>query len=206
VHAKFSTALFVALLVAGLVLGACAGSSTTTTKTAAETQYTNFVVVGVAGDYDARAHLERRVVSNLRSAGASASAYHAVIGGNKPVTKDDVLEVVAQHGFDAVLAIRRIDGDVAMQIQRSRTETDATPIGGRVVNLFRSDYSDYTTPESVNVVTQATLAIELYDARSEEIVFSFDYETGQGTDIGLLIDETAAAVVKRIEREKLIAN
>jgi hypothetical protein len=108
-----------------------------------------------------------------------------VIGGNKPVTKDDVLEVVAQHGFDAVLAIRRIDGDVAMQIQRSRTETDATPIGGRVVNLFRSDYSDYTTPESVNVVTQATLAIELYEARSEEIVFSFDYETGQGTDIGL---------------------
>lgn len=205
-HVTSIKAHWIALLTTCLALGACAGSSPTTTSSASKTQFSNIVVVGVSGDYDARAHMERRVVSELRAAGASASTYHSVIGGNKPVTKEDVLAVIAEHGFDAVLAIRRLDGNVAMEIERSRTETDATPIGGRIVNLFRSDYTDYTTPESVSVAAQATLAIELYDASTEEIVFSFDHETRQDTDIGLLIDETAATVVKRLKREKLIGS
>jgi hypothetical protein len=169
-------------------------------------QYQHFVVIGIAGDYESRAHFERRLVAHLRNAGASASTYHSLIGGNKPVTKDDVLAMVEEHGFDSVLAVRRLDGDVELKVTKSRTEVDATPIGGRVVNLFRSDYTDYTTPGSVDLATKATLAIELYDAQTEAIVFSFDHQTRQETDLGLLIDDTAAAIVKRIDREKLLAN
>lgn len=188
----------------GVVLAACA--STSTGKSDVKQSYAHFVVIGVAGNYESRAQFERAVVSELRRTGASASAYYSVVGGNKPVNKEDVLAAVQEHGFDAVLAVRRLDSDVEMQVTRSRTEVDATPIGGRFVNLFRSDYTDYTTPGSVNVAAQATLAVELYDAANEEIVFAFDHETRQQTDFGLLIDETAAAIVKRIDRQKLIAN
>ncbi len=128
-----------------------------------------------------------------------------MIGGNKPVVKEDVIGAIDEHGFDAVLAIRRLDGDVEMKVKRSRTEIDATPIGGRIVNLFRSDYTDYTTPESVNLAASAILAVEVYSAATEEIVFAFDYETKSETNLGLLIDQTAAAIVKRVEREKLLA-
>jgi hypothetical protein len=203
---KASHCRYLVLLAAAAFVTACAGTSTVTTKSDAKKQYDHFVVIGIAGDYESRAHFERRVVAELKRAGVSASAYHSVIGGNKPVTKEGVLSVVAEHGFDSVVAVRRIDGDVQMQVKRSRTEIDATPIGGKIINLFRSDYTDYTTPESVDFATKALLAIEVYDAGSEEIVFSFDHETREETDLGLLIDETAAAIVKRIDREKLIAN
>jgi hypothetical protein len=188
----------------GVMLAACA--STSTSKSGVKQSYGHFVVIGVAGNYESRAQFERAVVSELRRTGASASAYYSIVGGNKPVNKEDVLAAVQEHGFDAVLAVRRLDSDVEMQVTRSRTEVDATPIGGRFVNLFRSDYTDYTTPGSVNVAAQATLAVELYDAANEEIVFAFDHETRQQTDFGLLIDETAVAIVKRIDRQKLIAN
>jgi hypothetical protein len=194
------------LAATGLLMAACAGTQTETAEPAAKSHYQHFVVIGIAGDYEARAHFERRLVSHLRSAGASASTFHSLIGGNKPVTREDVLAMVAEHGFDSVLAVRRLDSDVELKVTKSRTEVDATPIGGRIVNLFRSDYTDYTTPGSVDLATKATLAIELYDAQTEAIVYSFDHQTRQETDLGLLIDETAAAIVKRIEREKLIAN
>ena len=112
--------------------------------------------------------------------------------------------IIEQHGFDAVLAIRRVDSNVEMKVTKSRTAVDATPIGGRFLNLFRSDYTDYATPGSIDLAARALLAVELYDATSEDIVFSFDHETRQDTDIGLLIDETATAVVRRLNREKLI--
>ena len=105
-----------------------------------------------------------------------------------------------------MLAIRQLDGDVEMKVKKSRTEIDATPIGGRIVNLFRSDYTDYKTPGSIDFATNALLAVEFYSAGAEEIVFSFDHQTKKDTNLGLLIDQTAETIVRRIDREGLLAN
>ena len=196
--------LYLQLVIATCMLAACGGTSTVTADADSDKQFGNFVVIGIAGDYDTRAHLERQVVSQLRREGAQASTYYSVVGGNKPVTREDVRGVIGEHGFDAVLAIRRVDSNVEMKVTKSRTAIDATPIGGRFLNLFRSDYKDYTNPGSIDLAARATLAVELYDVTSQDIVFSFDHETRQDTDIGLLIDQTAAAVVRRLDREKLI--
>ena len=120
--------------------------------------------------------------------------------------KEDVIAAIQEQGFDAVLAIRRLAGDVELKVQKSRTEIDATPIGGRIVNLFRSDYTDYKTPGSIDFATEALLAVELYSAATQEIVFSFDHQTKKETNLGLLIDQTAETIVKRIDREGLLAN
>jgi hypothetical protein len=83
---------------------------------------------------------------------------------------------------------------------------DATPIGGRFINLFRSDYTNYTTPGSVDLGAKSTIAVELYNAETKDIVYEFEHQTKRETNIGLLIDETAETVVKRLDRKKLIAN
>ena len=43
-------------------------------------------------------------------------------------------------------------------------------------------------------------------ADAEEIVFSFDHQTKKDTNLGLLIDQTAETIVRRIDREGLLAN
>ena len=188
----------------GLISG-CASSSGSGSGTP-ESGFDNFVVIAVAGDYNARAQFERSIVSELRQLGVSATPYHIAIGGNKPVSKEDVIGVVAANDFDAVVAVRNLDTDLELQVKRSRTEIDATPIGGRLINLFRSEYTDYTSPESVNLSASATLAIDVYDASTEELAWSFEYTTPSETNLGLLIDETARTIVRRIDREKLLAN
>ncbi len=191
---------------AGLLLSACAGTSSVTSSSDSEDQFGNVLVIAVAGDYNTRAEFERGIVSNIRKTGASGAAWYSVAGGDKAVVKEDVIAAIREQGFDGVLAIRRLDGDVELKVKKSRTEIDATPIGGRIVNLFRSNYTDYKTPGSVDFVTNALLAVELYSATSEDIVFSFDHQTKKETNLGLLIDQTAEAIVKRIDREGLLAN
>lgn len=199
------TALFL-LACSGLFLSACASTSSVQSASDTEDQFNNVLVIAVAGDYNTRAQFERVIVSNIRKTGASAAAWYSVAGGDKAVVKDDVIAAIQERGFDAVLAIRRLDGDVELKVKKSRTEIDATPIGGRIVNLFRSNYTDYKTPGSVDFVTNALLAVELYSATSEDIVFSFDHQTKRETNLGLLIDQTAETIVKRLDRERLLAN
>ena len=86
----FSLAIFVG----------CASSGTSGSDSDANASFRNFLVVGVAGDYNSRAQFERTVVSGLRAEGASASAYHVVVGGNKPLTRDAV-----KAAIDAVARI-----------------------------------------------------------------------------------------------------
>lgn len=202
---RFATSIVRGLLPA-LSLSLIGAAPSFSAESASEASFENFLVIGISGNYENRAQFERVLVSQLRNRGASASTWHSVIGGNKAINKEDVIASIQEHGFDAVLAIRKLDGNVELEVTRSRTDIDAEPIGGRIVNLFRSDYKDYTTPESIDLATQTTLAIELYSAESEEIVFQFDHETKRDTNIGLLIDQTAEAIVKRIDREKLIEN
>ena len=187
-------------------LSGCAGTSTVTASADSDETFTNVLVITIAGDYNTRAQFERVVVSNVRNTGNSASAWYSVAGGNKPVVKEDVIAAVEKQGFDAVLAVRRLDGDVEMKVKKSRTEIDETPIGGRFLNLFRSDYTDYKKPGSIDFATQALLAVELYSTATGEVVFSFDHQTKKDTNLGLLIDQTAESIVKRIERQGLLAN
>lgn len=193
-------------VISGFVLPGCAGTSPAGSSADAPGPFSNVLVIVVAGDYNIRSQFERVIVSNVRKKGISASAWYSVAGGDKPVTREGVAAAMEQQGFDSVLAVRRLDGDVELKVKKSRTEIDATPIGGRIVNLFRSDYTDYKTPGSIDLVTNALLAVEFYGAGSEEIVFAFDHQTKKDTNLGLLIDQTAETIVERIDRQDLLAN
>ncbi|MDJ0813714.1 MAG: hypothetical protein QNJ23_08290 [Woeseiaceae bacterium] len=184
-------------------VGLIAGCASTATS---DDSFSNVLVIGIAGDYNNRAHFERQIVSQIRQQGASASTWYSIVGGNNPVEREDVLAAVEQNGFDAVLAVRRLDGTVDMKVKKSRTEIDATPIGDRFLNLFRSNYTDYTKAESVSLSSSALLAVELYDTSTQEIVFSFDHETKSETNLGLLIDRTAETIVRRLNREGLLGS
>lgn len=193
-------------VISGFILPGCAGTETVTSSAATSEQFNNVLVITIAGDYNNRSQLERVIASKIRKIGPSASAWHSVIGGDKPVTREDVAAAIEEQGFDSVLAVRRLDGNIELRVKKSRTEIDAEPLGGRIVNLFRSDYTDYTKAGSIDLATEALLAVEFYSAETQDIVFSFDHQTKKETNLGLLIDQTAETIVKRIDRQKLLAD
>ncbi len=183
----------------------CATKSTQSGPGTDDASFSNFLVIGVAGDYDSRAQFERVTVSELRGKHASASAYHSIVRGNNPITPDEVRAAVKSGNFDAVLVTRVLNTQTDLKVNEDREEIDATPIGGRLVNLFRYDYTDYKNAGSIDLKTSVILASELYSAATEEIVWSMEHSSKGGTNLGLLIDETAATIVTRMARDKLIS-
>ena len=129
-HANcFRTRRYV-VVVATLLIGACAGSAQTTQPGAvdsgAASSFGKFLVIGISGDYDSRAQFERMTVSELRRKDAEANTYYSIVGGNKPVSGEDVVAAIEAEGFDAVLVVRALDADVNMKVKKSRTEINRT--------------------------------------------------------------------------------
>ena len=196
--------LFLLIPIAIFATGCAATSTTGADPDLTNGSYSNFLVIGVAGDYDSRAQFERATVSELRTKAASASTYYSVVGGNKPITPEEVRAAVQSGNFDAVLVTRVLDTQTDLKVNKDREEIDATPIGGRLVNLFRYNYTDYKNPASVDLKTTVTLATELYSAAAEEIVWSMELSSKGETNLGLLIDQTAESIVDRLDRDDLI--
>ncbi len=80
--------LFLALAALSVISSAC---STTTQTVSAEgassiqdARFGNFLVIGVATNYEARSRFERKLASDLRGSGVAATALYVSAGGNKP--------------------------------------------------------------------------------------------------------------------------
>jgi hypothetical protein len=188
-----------------VVLSGCAATGTTSADPdPAKVSYSNFLIIGVAGDYNNRAYFERSVVSGIRAKGSSARAFHVVAPGNKPITREAVKDAIESGGFDAVLVTRVLATDSDLDVRSTVTGTKVTRKDGGVLDLFRYDYEDLDEPMSLELNTKVTLATEVYSAASEQMVWSFDSVSSATENVGQLIEDAAEDVVRRLDRDDLI--
>jgi hypothetical protein len=196
-----------ALAAACLVLaGGCAssGPSPSAPESNAST-FSNILIVGVAGNYDSRAYFERSVVSGLKSEGIVAAAYHEVVGGNKPLSRELVRSALSRCACDAVVVTNVLDTDADVDVKGAVTGTKVTRKQGRAVDLFRYDYEEINEPLSLSIDTKIAFSTTLYATESESKVWSASSKSRRVDNIGELIDDTAATVVKQLKRAGLLS-
>lgn len=195
-------------LASTLLLAACAAptsvTSTYTDDAYAKSSFRNFLVIGVAGNYNSRAQFERQVASGLREEGATASTYYSIVEGNEPISREAVLTTVKSGGFDAVLVTRVVAQQTNIDVEGGSTDTKASTRGGGPINFFRYDYEEISEPESINLTTTVVLASELFSAADEKMIWSIEVENSDASNAGILIDNVAATIVGRLAKDRLI--
>jgi len=189
-------------VLAALALAGCASSGTSS----GSDRFGNFLVIGVAGDYDSRAQFERQVVSGLRAEGVEAKPYYLIAGSNKPLTRADVVAAVEQYGFDAVVVTRVIDTDADVELHSAVTGAKVQRKDEGFMKLFRYDYEELGDPLNLTVDMQATFGTALYDAASREVVWSAETRSAKIDNVQLLVDETAKTVVRQLKRSGKMAH
>lgn len=187
---------------------ACAGATSvvrTFDDRSGET-YSNVLVIGVAADYDSRASFERGLVSRIRAAGSSATAYYTVVGRNPPINRTTVTNAVRSRDFDAVLVTRVKDRELSANVRNGPAATEPTAIGGSVFNLFRYDYEELNEPEIIDLSRTVVLTTELFAAADERRVWAIETTSRNKSNIGELIDSSADAIASKLKRDRLIGD
>ena len=170
-----------------------------------ETAFGNYLVLAIADNYNNRAQFERTVVSKLKAENAEATAYYVAAGGNTPVDKDAVADVLATGDYDALLVTRVLAAASEAEIKPGSAAAKATRRDGGPLDFFRYDYEELDEPAALELSTEATLSVELYRATDTTRVWSTELTSKDESNIGAMIDDVADKVVTRLARDRRIS-
>ncbi len=193
-----------ALLMSILLGAGCASTTQTGTETAAPAGFNKLLVIGVAEDYEGRSRFERKLASELSTAGTAATAHYAASGGNREITREQVLALIEANGFDGVLITRVLGRDTEAKVKEGSASTKAVRRDGRPVNLFRYDYKELNEPATVNFNVGVTIVSELYAVGNEDRVWEFETAIAKKEYLDQLINEASSKIVRQLKRDDLI--
>ena len=192
----------VLLLLAAATIAGCATSGE---PGPGQEKFGNLLVIGIAGTWDSRAQFERGVVSGLRAEGIEARSYIRIAGDPKAPTRDDVLAVIAEYDFDAVLVTRVLDTAASAAERSATTSPKVTRKDSGFMKLFRYDYEEISDPAGLEVNIEVEFVTELYSAASEEVVWSSQTKAPRSDSVAILVDESAKLVVRNVRRSGKLA-
>lgn len=194
-----------------LVLLAGCATTSTTVDTLDEPTYRgmsfhNFLVVAIAPDYNNRAQFERQMVSAIKAAGGSATAYYTLVGNKPPASAEELDSAISAGSFDAVLLTRVVGQSSEVDRHTGAPDTEVIRKSGNFFDLFRYDYEEANDPEQIEIETQVVIATELYVAAETKKIWAIQSSTKTSEGAGTLIDAEVANIIKRLKKDKLIGS
>lgn len=191
-------------------LTGCASSSIKPVTTFQDPAFENAafkdaLVIGVAGSYESRANFERHMASTLNASGIKGTAYYAVIGRNKEITRSDVSDAVRARGFDAVILTRVLSQETDVSEKRGASTASAIRRGDEpVIDLFRYDYEVLNNPSTINVNSTVVLSTEIFSAADEKRVYAMQTTVSDKENIQYLIEEAVEKIVAHIRKDGML--
>ena len=193
------------LVVLSVFLISCAAQTQTTPDSRADNRsFTNVLVIGVANDYNARAQFERNVVSQLKTSGLNAAAYYSVVGGNKPIDRPTIDELIASEGFDGVLITKVLNRDTQSTMKTGSAATRTTRKEGRAVDLFRYEYQALNEPATLNIDLTVTISSELFSVTDGEKVWEIEAQISEKEALGDIVAEAVTTVIRRLRKDEYV--
>jgi hypothetical protein len=180
------------------LLAACSAATPTSSAT---NSFDNFLVVGIAHDYDGRARFERTLVTELKKQGKTATAYYIAAGGNKPIDRETIESLVKSDGFDAVLITRVVNRN-AETISKSASST--TTAVRKSSAFFRYDYEELNEPATLNVTLAIDISSELFDPSNGDLVWQLETNLSHNEMVSKVVDEAVSKISRRLKRDGFI--
>ena len=182
------------------LLAACSAATPTSSATAAS-DFNNYLIVGVAHDYDGRARFERTLVTELKKQGKAATAYYIAVGGNKPIDRETIESLVKSDGFDAVLITRVVNRNT----ETTTKSASATTTAVRKSNaFFRYDYEELNEPATLNVSLAIDISSELFDTSNGDVVWQLETKLSENEMVSKVVDEAVSKISRRLKRDGYI--
>jgi hypothetical protein len=168
-------------------------------------QYDNLLIIGATEDDNIRRTFEKQFAEKLEAAGIKAVESSSVMSKDQKIDKESILAVVARTGVDGVLltylvAVKEKD---AASPSVNYTPTDDYR-GGTTPDL--SSLPGYGSPGAQYSATRVKVRLEtnLYDAKTEQKVWSARSITLNPKSDTALIDSVIEVFTKDLKKNKLI--
>ena len=158
----------------------------------------DILVIAITGNEHNRRSFEKKFVAQLKSVGVDAVSSEEAIPmpANLELKKEMILNAVNQYKNDAVIITHLIGKD----------EKDVYTRGGSAHRGFYGFYrSRYSDPGYSSTSTTVRLETNLYDVKTEELIWSGKSKTWSKDSKDKIINDVIKTVIKNLQQNKLIA-
>lgn len=206
------SALVGSFLVAGMI--SCSGPQTAVTgsweNNMAVQEYKHIAVASLIQDQGTKSVIENEIKEELQDEGVNASAENGSITDQlvkDEAQKSEILQQINQEGKDAIMTISVIASDTETRYVPGTTVYDPVNTFGYYNNFwgyYDNVYPMVYDPGYYTVDQVYYLETNLYDAKTEELVWSAQSETYNPTDLQEFADDFAEDIVEHLEDSDII--
>jgi len=194
---------FACIVFSGFLILACGGTrliKTEVDETRRGEPVSDILVIAIADKKETRESFERKFVAQLKAVGVEAvsSAEAIPMPADLKLEKEAILKVVEEYENDAVIITHLAGFDK----EETFTRTGGLSLGfyghyGGIYDIVHDPgyYSEYTT---------VRLETNLYDVKTEKLLWSGQSETQDVKSINKLIDDVLALVIRELQKNNLL--
>lgn len=170
--------------------------------------FQSILVVGLTHDPNNKNIWEDIMADQLKQNGVNATTSTNSFPGDKEITKNEILNYVNKQGIGAVLITRLVD---------TKKEKGYYPPTGhyygdhyyggprhRYYNNFGTFYDTVYTPGYTTTYTTVVLETTLYDAETQDLIWSMSSDTFDPASTNYLAQSVSKQVIKALQKDNLI--
>lgn len=199
-----------ALLVIATTVVACAGKTAQTyvdrvarAKELPNAPYKRVLIVGTAVRAAAAREFEEALAKELTNKHTYAFGYHRA--ASRADVKEDVVRSLAElQNADAILVVTSRLVNAERQVTKERTDVEARVRGGGLVDFFRYDYKEYTTPPTAGYRVNIQVHSDMFDVATEKRIYTVESRTEFAQTTAEIVLGEARELARRMRKDKLV--
>lgn len=203
-----------ALVVAALVIAGCA-TTTSTMNTSwvnpehSPTPIKKVLVIGLANDPAMRKTFETSMGATLQKEGVESVASFGVMqdltrAADQAAARALVLEAVTKTGADAVTVTRLVREDTSQRVVQGSTYVAPSAYYHNMYGYYYNSYQMVSTPDYVVEDKAYVVETNLYDAATENLVWTGISETVNPVSASEAVESVGKTIVYTLRKEGLI--
>lgn len=199
-----------ALLVIAATVVACAGKTAQTyvdrvarAKELPNAPYKRVLIVGTAVRAAAAREFEEALAKELTNKHTYAFGYHRA--ASRADVKEDVVRSLAElQNADAILVVTSRLVNAERQVTKERTDVEAKVRGGGLVDFFRYDYKEYTTPPTAGYRVNIQVHSDMFDVATEKRIYTVESRTEFAQTTAEIVLGETRELARRMRKDKLV--
>lgn len=169
-----------------------------------DTRYARLLVVNVASTPYRQQQFESEIVNRLTKNQVEAVASHTMLDKSDSLLQEDIQRTGDAIGADGILITHIASVDTAIEVSKGRVDVMSECRGGDPLDYFLYDRVILAEPDSVKVAHTVVVITNLYDARTQDRIWTIQSTCFEKSRMSEAIREEANAIVRQLGIDKLI--
>jgi len=200
------------LSIPGLILGICfamasnAFSQTnvqSSTLKEMDTKLDNIMILHLGEIYDTRKTVEGEITFWLSKYKFSASPSNRYFDHKRIPTKDQIVKVLKENGFDGILTTVFTDIETKERFENPQAAYNLTPTSPTIYNFLDSYQNKYSTGYTIQEKAFIVHS-KLFKTSDESVLYEASTETYQPQSLDIAVEDFSKSIAKELKKSKVL--